>query len=502
MEKTYSKRAVKNLTYIFVTWFSRNILGILFWIVLGNLLSPQELGSFSTIFNFGIFLTTFALLGLSPASIKLISEYIGKGKIKNAKALTTYIFKVNIFSLSIISFLVFIFSPQLSKFLDIPEQQILLSIPLLLSISLLYLSSSVSYALGKPKEFAIGNIIFSILKLILPPLVIFLWFSYEGLILAISFSAIVGVIYRLKVIKFGNGKVEKRRIWRFASSSIIGALSSSLYNQGGILLTKAFTTAANTGIFTLGFMLSMPLRTIPNSLANAIFPLESEAWSKGKKSVVRKLIKYVLKYSYLFCIPLILIFLVFSQEIMFLIGGKEYIGELLFIKILVLALGIMGISSIFSGSLYFIGKPELTRNLNVLSGILTFLFGILLIKIWNLLGISLAYLISAILIFFVSYYFSKKYIGISFEGKYFFLVFFSSLISLPILYFFKLFFHNIIGVFFGALFFGIVYLLTLLMFGYFNKKDLDLLKIVGRKLPSKTRKKLKMVERLLEGYVK
>ncbi len=501
MQESYSKKAVRNTVYIFLNWFSQNVLGLVFWIILGKLLLPSELGTFSAILNFGIFVATFALLGIPQAALKFISEYTGKKAHKKVKAVNRYVFKIMLASSIGFSLFMFLFGNLLSKIINLSYSQLLLSIPVLIAICFLYLSGSVVYAIGRVKELTIGNVIYALVKLIAPVVLLFIGFGYVGLIAGVVISAFAGTLYRLKFIGFGKEVFDRKNFWVFASSSLLGALTGVIYNQGGVLITKALSTAAATGIFTLAFMLSMPLRSIPGSLAGAIFPLESEAWGKGKKETVRSLISRVLKYSYMLCIPIVLIFSIFSKEIILFIGRREYLLGIDAIRLLVIGLVITGIGSVYSGSLYFTGKPKITRNLSILLGMSVVLLGIPLTLRYNIIGISVAYLFSGIIFFISSVILSKKYIGVSFEKRYLFITFISAILAIPVLYIFRIYQPNVLGIVLASIIFSSAYLYLLLRLKFFDKKDIELLRIVGRKLPKGLRRRLKHVERIIENYV-
>jgi len=502
MQESYSKKAVRNVVYNFFNWISQNLLGLVFWIILGKLLLPQELGVFSAIFSFAMFLTMFALFGLPSTVMKIISEFVGKKEYEKIKALNSYVIKIIFLNAGIISFLILVLGDFISEIVNLTYSQLILSILIFITICFLYISGAILFGLGKIKEFVFGNVIYSLAKLVISILFIFIGLSYLGIAGAIAISALIAVAYRLRFIKFCKGFVEKEKIWNFAFSSFIGSIAGAIYNQGGILITKALSSAATTGIFTLAFTISLPLRTIPISLASAIFPLESEAWSKGKKQSVRNLISRVLKYSYMLCIPLLLIFLVFAKEIILFVSSIEYISGIEAIRLLVIGFIITGIGGIYSGSLYFIGKPNLSRNLSILIGVSLILFGIPLTMYYSIIGISLAYVLSGIIFFISSAFLTRKYIGICFEKRYLFISLFSATLALPILYIFRIYQPSIMGIAFASVLFSLAYFFLLLRLGFFDKKDIELLKIIGKRFPKNLKKKLKYIAMILEKYAK
>ncbi len=495
-----SKKAVRNTTYIALNWILQNALGFLFWIVFAKILAPNELGWVSAVLNFGIFLSTFALLGLPPACTKLIPELRGKGMEEEIKALNAFVFRVVAFLVLVISFAILLFAEPVSHLAGLDRLQLLLSVLVFASISFLYLSGSVAYALEKLNEFLMGNVIYSALKLVLPLCALLLGLSYKWLIPCICAAAILAVMCRLKAIKFGKGRVDRERVKLFALSSFIGGMAGALYNQGGVLITNALSSAFATGVFTLAFMLSMPLRSVPAVLGSAISPLESEAWSKGEKQKVKEMISRTLKYSYMICIPLLVIFLVFSKEILLIAGSYRYLAGTNAMRLIVLGVTLSGLGSVLSGSLYYVGKPLLARNLSILLGALVFLLGAPLTALYGINGISLAYFIAGIIFALISAQMARKEIGISFEKRYLLLCLVSSLALLPVICALRIWQPNIFGIACSGAGFAAGYGYLLLRSGFFDSRDLALLRLLARKLPRGARKNLKRIENFLKRY--
>ncbi len=497
----FSKKAVRNAACIALNWILQNGLGFLFWIVFAKILMPSELGWVSATLNFGIFLSTFALIGLPSACTKLIPELRGKGREEEIKALNAFVFKVVALLVLAISFAILLFAEQVSRLAGLDSLQVSLSLLVFASISFLYLSGSVTYALEKLNEFLIGNAIYSALKLVLPLCALLLGLNYKWFVPCICLAAILAVIYRFKAIKFGKGKVDKERVRIFALSSFIGGIAGALYNQGGVLITNAFSSAFATGIFTFAFMLSMPLRSIPGIFSGAIFPLESEAWSRGKKQTVKEMISRTLKYSYMVCVPLLVIFLVFSREILLIAGNYRYLAGVNAIRFIVTGVTLSGLGSVLSGSLYYVGKPVLARNLGLLLGALVFVFGVPLTALYGVNGISLAYFIAGAISALISAQMARREIGVSFEKRYLLLCLASSLALLPAIYALRVWQPNIFGIACSVAVFCGGYAYLLLRSGFFDSRDIALLRMLAGKLPKNMRKRLKGIENFLKGYV-
>src|SRR3989344_6158597 len=86
-------RAISNTFYLICDWFVIMVLGYVFWIALANLLSPADVGMFSTISNVAIFLSTFSSLGFNNAATKIVSQYLAKGMVDYAGGVMRFMLK-------------------------------------------------------------------------------------------------------------------------------------------------------------------------------------------------------------------------------------------------------------------------------------------------------------------------------------------------------------------------------------------------------------------------
>ena len=69
-----TKQLFSNSFYLISRWLIMITSSLLFWIIIGKLLNPEQYGIISTSMNFISVLTGIVLLGLPQALIKLISE--------------------------------------------------------------------------------------------------------------------------------------------------------------------------------------------------------------------------------------------------------------------------------------------------------------------------------------------------------------------------------------------------------------------------------------------
>ena len=98
-------RAISNTFYLICDWFVIMVLGYVFWIALAKLLSPADVGMFSTISNVAIFLSTFSSLGFNNAATKIVSQYLAKGMVDYAGGVMRFMLKESLIAGLLVSFI-------------------------------------------------------------------------------------------------------------------------------------------------------------------------------------------------------------------------------------------------------------------------------------------------------------------------------------------------------------------------------------------------------------
>jgi len=495
-------KAMSNTFYLFLDWLTQTALGYLFWIVLAKLLLPEQVGAFSTILNLALFIVGFSILGLSGAATKLLSEYQAKNQIKKIRTTTFYTLKISLVANLILILSIFFLSPYLAQFGYLSEIEIQSVGFVLFAIYLLYLSGAYIYALQKMRKLFLTNTGFALSKLVITVFLIFLGFNYFGAIAGIIISALIFSITRLKWVPIGKGKTDKKRIWFYAIPGLIGGIGSILINQGNILALSILSDMSAVGIFTIAFMFSTPIRVIPQTIATALFPITSQQWALKEKMIMNKTVTQVLKYSYLFAIPIMFTFLIFAREVLILFTSHKYLEGILPIQILSIAYLFFGLSYILIGILYFTGKPNTNRNINLATGFANILLCILLIPFFGIIGAALAFLISSLIMFSSSFYYSYKHLRFSIAKKQHIKNIFASLLFVSILYLFRQIDTSIFTIIIAAITASVVYLLSLLYLRFFDEIDLKVLREFDTKTPNKFKFLIQYAERILEKFVK
>lgn len=494
-------KGISNSFYLFMQWLSLTLFGYFFWIILGKFLTPTETGIYSTIFNLSIFIVGFSILGMHAASAKILPEYQVKNQIKKIKSTVFYTLKFTLIVNLILAFGLFLFSDYLSQFGYLTSLQFRLLSIFLLSTYFLYITGGYLYALQQMKRIFLTDSAITITKLILSVILIFLGFSYFGAVVGVVIATVTFSLLRFKWIPIGKGKPDSRKIWFYATHAFIGGIGGILINQANIIILSILSTMSSVGIFTIAFMFSTPIRIIPQTITSAILPITSQKWELKEKITLNKMIEQTLKYSYFFAIPIALIFIVFSREFIILFTSRQYLDAAIIFPTLSIAFLLIGVSTILFSVLYYTGKPKTQRNISLMAGFMNLILCILLIPFLDILGAALAFLVSGLIMFLTSFYYSYKHLKFSIGKRQLFKSLIASFLFIITLFIFRQIDSSIFTIIIAIVTASIIYLISLLYLRFFDEIDLKILREFKTKSPKRFKTLIIYVEKILEKFV-
>jgi len=414
----------------------------------GRFGAGRELDIYFAAFRIPDFVYNIIILGgLIVAFLPLFAEYFSRDE-KEAWEMTNYVLNTFLFCLILLSIIFFIFAPFLIKFLfpGFSTEEIQTAIPL---VRLLFLS---------PILFGISNLFSGILQYFrrffiyaLTPILYnlgiivgILFFSPRFGIFGVGMGVVLGAFCHMAfqipwVIKCGFsykpffsfkypaiGKIFKLmvpRIFGVAAQQINLIVITSIASLISVGAIAVFNFSNN--------LQSLPIGVIGTSFAIVIFPILSKSWASNQKEEFFKNFSLALRQILIFVIPVSALIILFREQIIGLILKTGQFG-LIETKLTAVCLGIFSVS-IFAQSLIpllsraffslkdtktptlatFFGVTlniimavffiQLLGNQGYLSFLVKNLFNLQMVENISIIGLPLAFSISAIFQFFLLY---------------------------------------------------------------------------------------------------
>ncbi len=403
-------KIMSNSFYFFLDWVVMTLGGYLFWVVIGRLTNPGDVGLFSTILSLSILLTGFTSLGMNSVLPKLIPEYQIKKSNQKVSGIIWWSLKTTTIVNVALALLLVAASPIISSTGYIGGTEVMQVAVLLIAINTFYLLGSCLYGLQDIRKIAITDTLMTLLKIAATLALVFAGYKYLGLVYGTAIAMAVSSVFRIVRMPRGAGTIDTKEIWFYALPAIVSTFGTVLINQGNVVALSFFRPMPEVGIFTIAFLFASILRTVPQIMSMAIFPIASQQWAGRDRSGLKKLVTQTTRYSLLLVSPLMLAFVIFPKNIILYLVNDSYAGSSLILPVLAVGYAAMGMSSIFTNVLYSIGKVVQNRNVTLAGGFSNILLSLAAIPFIGVLGASVAFLLSGVAMLALSMAWLGRYI--------------------------------------------------------------------------------------------
>jgi len=356
----------KNSIYLILNSILLSIFGFIFWNINARLYNVKDIGIATTLISVQTIIGILSSFGLGIAVIRYYSSEKEKALTNNLIILNTIISLVigSIFILGISTF-----SPKL---ILSPIEKLIFILSCLIW-TLFSTTNSIFIAKKQSLLILLKNLIFSILKLILPFLFIFLG-SY-GIFSSYVLATLISLIFTLILIKYKPSlKIDKnllKQTLNFSFANYIASIFNALF---GLLMPLIITNLLSpelTAIFYVPWMIANILFFIPTSVSQSFL---AENTSSNNFNIKKSLI-----FSYILVIPAIILTLFLSDHLL-LLFGLEYLQGSLFLKLSVLSTIIYTYNTIKLNSLNIQHKIKELIIANLITAFISISFSIVLIN--------------------------------------------------------------------------------------------------------------------------
>ncbi len=471
---------------------SSNLLGrfgaLIFTIILARFLLPEGFGIYSLTTSISLIFLTLADLGINQTYIKYVSNSLINKRL--SKAYFNYIFKIKIWITIIITLVILIISYPLSFYVfHKPE----LLFPMLISSIFVFLFSiesffeSTLYIFHKTLYLNFKEAIYQVSRIILSLLffyVIAKSYYVSGVILSLTISMFFIMVYVIYYsIKFGpfifdskvktNGiKLNKKEILSFLLYLTIGGISGVFFSYIDTVILGIYLPSAYVGFYRAAYTLIFGI--------SGIFAFQSvfmAIFSQSNKTSLANNFNKVLKYLLLLSIPLCLGLFYFSNQIIRIVYGSEYLPAIAVFRLLSFLIIPAVLINLLIPLLASFNKNKVYAKAIVYGSIINIVLNISFI-IWFLkysqlmatFGAGLATLISTYLYVGYLFFYARYKLNIFFNMKQFLPFIISSILMIFIIYIcdslfsFSLYVQTSVLVIIGAL----SYILLLILFRSIN----------------------------------
>jgi O-antigen/teichoic acid export membrane protein len=483
-------KLISNATYLSLKWGFNTIFFLAFWLILGKVIFPEDTASYGVValaLQVITLLSNWSLFGMDAAIAKLIPEMVEKKQNDRIFGLTSYALKIAFILSIVISMGLVLFSFVLPNIIKLNTQMLTLVVITTVATVVAVMLENVYYGLQKMKKVFLTNLYGWITMIVLVIVFMFLDFGYLGPIIAVLSSFVVMILTRVKkrfITPPSKIHVDKKTIYKYSAPAFVVIILSSILNNSQFIILSALKTFEDTGHFAVAMKIVSVIIVIPTTFSGALFPITSGlSVDKNSKSKQSYLISLVFRYTVLIIMPIVLFTIVFSKYLIIFFSSEEYLAAAKFLPILVTGGLFLGVGQQFRSSLYAIGKPKKFRDSYIASTVTYVLLSIPLTYYFSSMGLSVAYFISAFILFLTTLIFIRRTINFRMPFSDILKVIVAIFASFLFLLASKPFIPDILVAIPFVITASLIYLIILLKLDFYVEEDLKFFDFVVTRMP-------------------
>ncbi len=402
-----AKESIHSVSWLLVFRIS----AIISSIIIANLLLEQYYGIYSVLSSWGLVLNYVCSMGIPVAAAKIISENRIKNPEKNYTLFANMILInlinfIFVFVFSILTFNFFISNVYNVKIYDIPLFETLLLLTVLKASIYSFFSLEQGIATGY-REFKAIALIFIICYFAKIPILyvmvnnyningVFLTEIITELIVFFCFYVFLSNYFKRNNIKimFKIKKEQIKKIYRLGIPSFLSNLIFISVNWFGLTILAINLSFVDVGYFQTSLNIANLIFLIPYGIIAPFLPEITEKYQQNKEDF-HKTISKVLKLIILIIFPLIIFVGLFSPFLIKIFYPKYY-SLLTFYSTYILLpyVFISGFTMVFFYSFISMEKSRVLIALEGCKAISFFIFTIILVPVYGILGLAYVYFLS------------------------------------------------------------------------------------------------------------
>ena len=490
------KIITKGAFIVLIGLFFSKIFGYLFKVLLART-SSAGFGLFSLGLAIVNLAAIVSILGIDAGILRYIAYFNSKKNLRRIKGAFLFAIKLTFPTSLLISTSLFILAPQISLLIfNKPDLTIFirilsLTIPLIV-IREIFISSVKALKQIKYEVYS-KNIAENVSKLMISLVILYFGFKILGLVFAYFFAILISFFfawyYFKKVFKFLNKTkplYTNNKILFYSIPLIFSGLANTVMSWTDTLILGVFKPASDVGIYNATLPTAQLMYIIPYALMSLFLPVLTELHAKNKSLELKRIYQITTKWILAAnLIPLVL-FYIFSQDILRIIFSEEYTAGAVVLVILALGYFIHFTTTSSYYVLLTFNKTKVTLIIATVGLILNIILNLILIPQSGIKGAAIATAISLILIGILRYLYCYKILNLNFLTFKMVRLFLVGIFSFIILYFIKGLFitNNLLTIILVSLIFILIFISSLFVTRSLETEDIMILTSIKEKLIS------------------
>ncbi len=409
--------------YIIMLLFAARVLGYLFHMVFAKYFTQQVYGEFIYLWSAALFIA-----GLMPNIAAAVERYVAYHRGSEDKEKVKKVVGSGMVLSITISFAMALLVASLYSFGILPKINDTLSILFIILVAFFVLTSNLLSAVitghRRPEVSSAFNLLHTLLRLFAIVVASYAWVSLSGVIWLVLAAFLIFVISILIYVakNYGVGSGYDRQVGgellKFGAFTVFHETANNILSWGNIFLINIFLGAAVVAVYNVAWLASTASLVLFLSVLQIFSPVVTELFGAGKKKQAEYLSSYLLESFFLLFLPVFVLIVLFSEELLVLFISTTYSSGAAPLRILALGAFFFGVSRLFMVLIASSGKPQVNAKNIGFVAILSILLNLILIPIYGMVGAAIATLASSLCLYILSHgYVHKNIMQLKFISK-------------------------------------------------------------------------------------
>jgi len=387
-------------------------------IYLARNLSVIDYGLFYAVLAFLSFFWLIKDLGIGQALARYIPVFVVKKRLGKLKKLIFHLYLIQILGGAGLFLFLYFFSEYLAiNFFHNISAKVVIQVLAIEFVTAPFLKN-IFQGFHRMRSYAS----IELFRVLLVFLILIIWPPINLIKVAVSYffsSLIIHSIFLayvfvkelfMKMEDYGNFM---KKLYQFGIILTLGNFSMSLITYIDTLFLTLFRSLREVGLYQVAIPTSQLLWTFVGALSVVLLPSISELWAKREKSLIEKGLNMLLKFSFLFMVPVAFIFIAFPELAIEILFGNQYLQATNSLQILCFAAIFYTVFISFTTILTAIGKPKFTTKVMVKVSLLNFVLNFLLIPYFGIIGAATSALFSYVFGSILSVGYARRFLKFS-----------------------------------------------------------------------------------------
>lgn len=420
MSMNYTKQVIRGSMYYFIGSVIASFIAYLTKLVLVRNLSVEDYGLFFAVLTFVLIFTVFRTLGLSQGLARFIADYNAKRKYDEIKSIVSGAFLMQFVVAIIMVGVLWLFSNSLAAnyFNDERAGLLLRLLALYLPLSIIHINfTSIFQGFKKSKLFALGQPVVN--GFVLIGSVVGLWLGLEVFAPVIGYLGsfivflLIFIFPLLKTFDYfkykqKNFKKENKELIKFSFPLMITSVGALFITYFDTLMLTYFDTLTSVGIYNIIYPTALLIVMLGSSLGAILMPVVTELWEKKKNKEIIQALLVIQKYLLVICLPIVIVLMTFSEELIRIFFGTEYVAGATAFNVLLIGALFKVFAAVNNQVLISLKESKKTMKMFLIAAIINVILNLILIPKYSIEGAATASMISFLIMLTVSIFFIRK----------------------------------------------------------------------------------------------